>query len=262
METQREMRRLFKIAHRGAKIRIGGRRRPGETGYPRRSAGLVVEDDIEERTVHSQRTIILNEAQLPELVHEETPPRPRRPDHVRQQFLTDLGDDKLSLILLAHVSQQQENPGQPFLARIEQLIDQVRLHANVARKEIGREQLSKNGLFVQQADHGFLLDPDGGAVGYRRRRRHAKALTGQATLANEGVGPEHGDDRFFPLCGHYRELDLALEDVEYPISKITLCKEGCAFPELDDGSSVPVSCNERLEIKPHGSFLSHNRHPP
>src|SRR4030065_2432613 len=107
METQLEMRRLFKIAHRGAKIRIGGRRRPGETGYPRRSAGLVVEDDIEERTGHSPRTIILNEAQLPELVHEETHPRPRRPDHVRQQFLTDPGGDKLRLLLLAHDAQPQ-----------------------------------------------------------------------------------------------------------------------------------------------------------
>jgi hypothetical protein len=35
---------------------------------------LVVEDDTEEGTVHVDATIIVQEAQLPELVHEETHP--------------------------------------------------------------------------------------------------------------------------------------------------------------------------------------------
>jgi hypothetical protein len=35
---------------------------------------LVVEDDIEEGTVHVDTTIVVQEAQLPELIHEETHP--------------------------------------------------------------------------------------------------------------------------------------------------------------------------------------------
>ena len=35
---------------------------------------LVVEDDIEEGTVHVDATVVLQEAQLPELIHEETYP--------------------------------------------------------------------------------------------------------------------------------------------------------------------------------------------
>jgi len=35
---------------------------------------LVVQDDIEEGTVHMDTTIVVQEAQLPELIHEETHP--------------------------------------------------------------------------------------------------------------------------------------------------------------------------------------------
>ena len=35
---------------------------------------LVVEDDIEEGAVHMDTTIVVQEAQLPELIHEETHP--------------------------------------------------------------------------------------------------------------------------------------------------------------------------------------------
>jgi hypothetical protein len=35
---------------------------------------LVVEDDIEEGTVHMDTTIVVQEAQLPKLIHEETHP--------------------------------------------------------------------------------------------------------------------------------------------------------------------------------------------
>lgn len=37
-------------------------------------AQLIVEDDVEEGTVHVQAAVILNETQLPEFVHEETHP--------------------------------------------------------------------------------------------------------------------------------------------------------------------------------------------
>jgi len=35
---------------------------------------LVVEDDIEEGTVHVDTTVVIQQAQLPELIHEETHP--------------------------------------------------------------------------------------------------------------------------------------------------------------------------------------------
>ena len=69
-----------------------------------------------------QAAIIVNEAQLPKLVHKETHPRPGCTDHFGQRFLTDPGNDLLVLPFFAEAGQQQQDPSQPFLTGIEQLI--------------------------------------------------------------------------------------------------------------------------------------------
>ena len=58
------------------------------------SGKLVVENDIQERTVNLQPTaaVIIDKAQLPEPVHEKTDPRPRCAYHLREGLLTHLGD--------------------------------------------------------------------------------------------------------------------------------------------------------------------------
>jgi hypothetical protein len=58
---------------------------------------LVVKDDIQEGAMNLQAAVVANEAQLPKLVHEETHPGPRRPDHLGQGFLTDPRNDGLML---------------------------------------------------------------------------------------------------------------------------------------------------------------------
>src|SRR3990172_1663460 len=110
---------------------------------------------------------------------------------------------------------------------------------------------------MQQADDGFLLERHDGAIGRRRRRRHAKGLTGQTAFAKEVVWPQHRDDRLFPLSGQHRQLDLALEDVEYGIGGISLREHLLLLAELHNGSSVSASCEESLEIEPRGAFPSH-----
>jgi hypothetical protein len=64
-----------------------------------------VEDDIEEGAVNLQAAVVFNEAELPKLVHEETDPGPRRPDHLGQGFLTDPGHDELMLSIFAEAGQ-------------------------------------------------------------------------------------------------------------------------------------------------------------
>ena len=46
-------------------------------------------------------------------------------DHLRQRLLADFRDHRLRFAFLAKIRQQQEQPGKAFLARIEQLIDEV-----------------------------------------------------------------------------------------------------------------------------------------
>jgi hypothetical protein len=89
-----------------------------------------VQDDIEEGAMNVQAAIVLNEAQLPKLVHKETHPGPRGPDHFGQGFLTDPGHDGLMLSVFAEAGQQQQNPRQPFLTGIEKLINQVLFDPN------------------------------------------------------------------------------------------------------------------------------------
>ena len=88
-----------------------------------------------------QSAVIVNEAQLPKLVHEETHPGPRRPDHFGEGFLTDPGNDGLMLPVFAKAGQQQQNPRQPLLAGIEELIYQVLLDPNISGQQKRHEEL-------------------------------------------------------------------------------------------------------------------------
>ena len=49
-------------------------------------------------------------------------PRARRADHFGQRLLADFRQHRLGLAVLAKISEEQQHPGQPLLAGIEQLI--------------------------------------------------------------------------------------------------------------------------------------------
>ena len=69
--------------------------------------------------------VVIDKAQLLELVHEMTHPRPGGAHHLRQVFLIDSGKDTLGATFLAKMSQQQETPGQTLLAGVEKLVDEI-----------------------------------------------------------------------------------------------------------------------------------------
>ena len=73
--------------------------------------------------------VVVDKAQLPELVHEMTDPRVRRADDLCQRLLADLGRDRLRAAFLAEIGEHEEGPGQALFARVEQLVDQVLLDA-------------------------------------------------------------------------------------------------------------------------------------
>ena len=74
-----------------------------------------------------QSTVVLDKSELAEHVHEEIDPRTRRAHFRRQNILINRRNDGFHLAFLAEIGEEQEEPGQTPLARIEQLVDQVRL---------------------------------------------------------------------------------------------------------------------------------------
>ena len=66
-----------------------------------------------------------DEPEFPEAVHKEAHPRPRRPNHLRQRLLRDLGNQGFRIAGHAEFRHQQKNPGQTFFAGVEELIDKI-----------------------------------------------------------------------------------------------------------------------------------------
>ena len=100
-----------------------------------------------------ESAIVLNEAQFPEFVHEKIDPGARCPDHFRQHLLRYFGKHFLRLGFLAIASEQQKSAGQPFLAGVKELIDQILLDSDVPRKHISHEAVGERMFSVEHANH-------------------------------------------------------------------------------------------------------------
>ena len=79
---------------------------------------LVVENNIKQRAVDLQPTVVVNKSQFSEPVHEEAYPGAGCAYHLCEGLLADLGNDRLGRPFFAKMSQQQKGPGQPFFAGI------------------------------------------------------------------------------------------------------------------------------------------------
>ena len=66
---------------------------------------LVMKHHVEEGAVYPQRAVVIHKTQLSEFVHKEIDPRPRRPDHFGQHFLTHMGESGLRFPLLSKICQ-------------------------------------------------------------------------------------------------------------------------------------------------------------
>src|SRR5579859_8005819 len=102
---------------------------------PKGDRDLIVEDHIQQGTVDFQSAVVLDESKLSKPIHEEVHARPRRPDHLRENFLTDLGNHVLRPAFLSEMREQQKDARQSLFAGVEKLIDEVGLDANVARQK-------------------------------------------------------------------------------------------------------------------------------
>src|ERR1019366_5367327 len=70
---------------------------------------LVVQDNTQQGLVDVDFAVVLDEAQLPEFVHEEIDPGPRRANHLRQHLLRYFGKHVLRMSRGAKAPEQQQS---------------------------------------------------------------------------------------------------------------------------------------------------------
>ena len=68
--------------------------------------GLFVENSVQQRTMDFYFSVVADEAEFPELVHEKADPRSCRADHFSQSLLTNVRADRGRITFLAEVRQQ------------------------------------------------------------------------------------------------------------------------------------------------------------
>ena len=185
-----------------------------------------------------ERVVVIDEAELTELVHEEADAGPRGADHFRQHLLTDLGKDRFGLAVLAEVGQQEENPGQLFLAGVEELIDQIFFNASVPLEEVSHEPGGKSWLGLQHPEHLFFGDLQDGCLGKRSGGEQSHRLTVQTALTEETVGVQYGDDGLFPALGNDCQLDPATLDKEHGLCRVALPEDDLSLSAGDYRSSL------------------------
>jgi hypothetical protein len=81
--------------------------------------GRIVQNDVQQRIMNFQSSVVIDKAQLAEFIHEKAHPRSGRADHLRQRFLTEVSHDRLRPTFLAEICKQKEKPGEALFARIE-----------------------------------------------------------------------------------------------------------------------------------------------
>src|SRR5256885_1043448 len=83
---------------------------------------LVVYDNCQERRIDLETTVIFDEPELLELIHEEVHTGSGGPDHFGQRFLRDFRQLPQRLVsLLTIAGKEKQRAGQPLFAGIEQL---------------------------------------------------------------------------------------------------------------------------------------------
>src|SRR6478672_10920226 len=91
--------------------------RPWETLLRRvHCAWLIGQKHTQQAAMDFEMSVVINETQFAELVHEVADTRAGRADHLGECFLTDLCENWLGSALLSKIRQQEQKPRQPFFS--------------------------------------------------------------------------------------------------------------------------------------------------
>ena len=194
--------------------------------------------DIQQRTVDFESpAVVVDEAEFTELIHEKADSGTSGTHHFCQGFLANLGKDLLRFAVLSKVGHQEQYPCEPFLAGVEEPVDQIFLDSNVAREQIGHEELGEPRLVTDHSDCCWFGYPDDRGIRKGGGGGHAPLLAREATLAEKVGRSQDSDDRFFAVLGNDGELDFALLNVKERIGGIALGENRLILTVGGDDSS-------------------------
>jgi len=166
-----------------------------------------MKNHVQQRFMHANSSVVFDESQLAEAVHEEADSRSRGADHVGQSLLGDRRNQCLRLTRLAKFGHQQKNARQPLFAGIKELVDQVGLNAHASRQQERQEQVRKRVLFVHYADHLIAHDFECRAARDGSGCRQTQSSDGSESFFSDKIlWREQGDCGFFSRLGNYRDF--------------------------------------------------------
>jgi len=134
---------------------------------------------------------------------------------------------------VCHSGRAAAGSRQPFLAGVEELIDQILLGLDAPRNHVRDEPVGELMLGVKEAKHFVFLNDQSVARTHRHRSRDPQRLAHQAGFAQKIARPENGHDRLFARGGGYGDLYAALLNVEHLPGGLTLGKERSPLAEVD-----------------------------
>jgi hypothetical protein len=208
-----------------------------------------VQNNVQERIVYVDLAIVLNEAQLPEFVHEKIDSGSRCPDHLRQHLLRYLGKRLLKIAWLSIARQQQESARQSFLAGVEELVYQVFFHPDVPRQHISNEPVGKFVLPVEYPNHlTFRYDHHSRGENCGRRR-HTNVLAREASFSEKIPRSQNRYNGFSAERIDDSKLYAAILNVHYVFGAIALREDGLFFPELANLSSQTGRVEKQFHIE-------------
>jgi hypothetical protein len=181
-----------------------------------------VEDNTEQGAVNLQDAVVVDETQLPELVHEMIDSGAGGSYHRGQSILADPRNDWFGFAFFAELRQQQKYSSQALFAGVEDLIDEVFFHSKSVSEEIRGEKVCELAVLVEEPYHGLLIKSNDSRWCDCRSRGEAKGLTGQASLTEKATIVKKTNDRFFSLLRLYGKLNLAVLNAKYSVSIVSL----------------------------------------
>lgn len=178
-----------------------------------------------------QPTVVLDEAKFAKFVHEKADSTAGGANDFGESSLRNWGHNVLRLFLVAITRDQEERPGQAFLAGIEQLVDQILLDSDISFEHVGDKAIREFALFVQHTKHFQFFNSKSGNRPESNGSRDAQKLSSYAAFAEEISRAQNCDHSFFSRRGGHDNLDGAGLEIENGVPDISLEKNGLSGPK-------------------------------